>query len=101
MLSRVVPSTSLTMARSPSARQLMKVLLPALRRPTMASFSASSGARRGFVERPRGNVFDDAVEQLVFAAVLLGADAGDVAEAELVELRRLRDEVGGVAPCWR
>ena len=43
-LSRVVPGTSLTIMRSLSARLLMKVLLPVLRRPTMASFSAGSSA---------------------------------------------------------
>ena len=39
-LSRVVPGTSLTIMRSLWARLLMNVLLPVLRRPTMASFSA-------------------------------------------------------------
>ena len=48
-LSRVVPGTSLTIIRSASARLLMNVLLPVLRRPTMASFSAASlgGASSG------------------------------------------------------
>ena len=41
-LSRVVPGTSLTIMRSLSARQLMNVLLPVLRRPTTASFIAIS-----------------------------------------------------------
>ena len=41
-LSRVVPGTSLTIIRSLSARLLMNVLLPVLRRPTMASFRAGS-----------------------------------------------------------
>ncbi len=42
-LSRVVPGTSETITRSAPARLLMKVLLPALRRPTVAIISAASG----------------------------------------------------------
>ena len=43
-LSRVVPGTSLTIIRSALASVLTNVLLPTLRRPTMATFI--SGRRR-------------------------------------------------------
>ncbi len=44
-LSRVVPGTSLTIIRSAWASVLTNVLLPVLRRPTMATFiSGSAGA---------------------------------------------------------
>src|SRR3977135_3669323 len=88
-LSRVVPATSLTIMRSLSARQLMNVLLPVLRRPTMASFIAGSRgapsppARRGGTAAPqRGGLG----QQLVAVAVLAGADAQHAPLAELVKL---------------
>ena len=66
-LSRVVPGTSLTMMRSLSARLLMKVLLPVLRRPTMASFTAGhiAGERRSHQPLPDGGqAILDVVQQL-------------------------------------
>ena len=74
----------------------MNVLLPVLRRPTMASFmrtslggvsSCSASGRRCAIE----------LEQLVLAAILLGADADELSRAELVELGRLRIESRRVA----
>ena len=62
-LSRVVPGTSLTIMRSLWARQLMKVLLPVLRRPTMASFSGSSSAGDPLVGAAAA-ARDQAIEQL-------------------------------------
>ena len=41
-LSRVVPGISLTIIRSALASELMNVLLPTLRRPTMATFISGS-----------------------------------------------------------
>ncbi len=87
-LSRVVPGTSLTIMRSLSARLLMNVLLPVLRRPTMASFSAAffgaassaSGGRQSFA---------DQVEQLVPVAVLLALTQTSL-PSRLVELGGLR-----------
>ena len=65
-LSRVVPATSLTIIRSASARLLMNVLLPVLRRPTMGHFQRrlagplelvgrrqASWTRRSSASRPR------------------------------------------------
>ncbi len=63
-LSRVVPGTSLTIIRSAWASVLMNVLLPTLRRPTMATFitGSSGGVRR---RTPRRQPLDDHVEQLL------------------------------------
>ena len=44
-LSRVVPGTSLTIIRSAWASVLTNVLLPTLRRPTIATFITGSSAR--------------------------------------------------------
>src|SRR5438270_1621867 len=70
-LSRVVPATSLTIMRSSWARALMKVLLPVL--------PADDGQLQGVVQVGRGlraplrQTLVDQLEQLLTAAVLLGA----------------------------
>ena len=97
-LSRVVPGTSLTIIRSLSARLLMKVLLPVLRRPTMASLratglSAFSASPRFLGRQPFGNQ----LQQQVAVAVLLGTDQHQLAAAELVELGRWRLDLRRVA----
>ena len=69
----------------------MNVLLPTLRRPTMASLSATSpGGRLAGVRR---QFRKDRVEQLGLAALLLGADRNRFAVAELEELADLLTEL--------
>ena len=68
-LSRVVPGTSLTIIRSALASVLTNVLLPVLRRPTIATFivGSSGGASNIAIG---GSLRENRVEQLLLAAVL-------------------------------
>ena len=93
-LSRVVPGTSLTIIRGALTSVLMNVLLPTLRRPTIATFisgsvppSAASSSSR------RRQLRDDHVEQHGPIAILHRADAERLARAEPVELVGLHVEV--------
>ena len=73
-LSRVVPGTSLTIIRSAWTSVLMNVLLPTLRRPTMATFiSGSPLSAASSVERRR-QLRDDHVQQHRPVAILQRAD---------------------------
>ena len=73
----------------------MNVLLPVLRRPTMASFMATSRGRPA--SSSAGARRCHAIEQLLLAAVLLGADGEQLAVAELEELGGVRLQFGCVA----
>ena len=92
-LSRVVPGTSLTIIRSAWASVLTNVLLPTLRRPTMASFITPSRRRRA--GRSSAGSSSTAVQQRVPAAILRGAGAHHLA-AELVEFVGLAVQPGVV-----
>ncbi len=84
-LSRVVPGTSLTIIRSAWASVFTKVLLPVLRRPTMATFISASGGSVFSVSLRLGQAFDDHVEQLLVIPILPRAGADQLALAELVK----------------
>ena len=68
-LSRVVPGTSLTIIRSALASVLTNVLLPTLRRPTIATFIAGSVAAAAS-HHFGGSLAMNRVQQLALAAVL-------------------------------
>ena len=90
-LSRVVPGTSLTIIRGALTSVLMNVLLPTLRRPTIATFiSGSVAAFFGLVVERRRQLRDDHVQQHGPVAILQRADAQRLAGAETVELVGLR-----------
>ena len=72
-LSRVVPAHLADDHALALGQALMNVLLPVLRRPTMASFIATWPAAVSS-SPAAGQQFADALEQLVLAAVLHGAD---------------------------
>ena len=95
MLSRVVPGTSETITRSASARLLMNVLLPTLRRPTMASFSADFAGRRPR-RCPAGSFARMASNSSVLAELLIGADGERLAVAQPEELADLLGEFLGI-----
>ena len=93
-LSRVVPGTSLVIIRSACTSVLTSVLLPTLRRPTIATFmTASSGASSSGTVA--GSFSRMAFSSSVLAAVLLRADA-DQLPPQLVELVGLRVQRRGV-----
>ena len=69
-LSRVVPGTSLTIIRSAWASVLTNVLLPTLRRPTMATFITGSSTSCSLWLVDLGQPLDDHVQQHCAAAVL-------------------------------
>ena len=94
-LSRVVPATSLTIMRSLWARQLMKVLLPVLRRPTMASFSTASfgvSSPSGSGSRCRISFRSGSLLRFCWALT-----QSTLLLAELVKLGRLRIDIIGIA----
>ena len=96
-LSRVVPGTSLTIIRSAWASVLTNVLLPVLRRPTMATFITGSSATSRSLPSGGGQSLDDrlqAARRGCDSAVVLMAD--QLAAAELVELVGLGVELAVV-----
>ncbi len=95
-LSRVVPGTSLTIIRSAWTSVLTNVLLPTLRRPTMATFISGSPISSGFSVERRRKMRHDHVQQHRPIAILDGADAERLAAAEPVELVGLAVERFGI-----
>ena len=85
--SRVVPGCSETITRSSPSRALRRLDLPTFGRPRIATRIASSP---GLGRSAPGQARDDRVEQVARAVAVDGRDRDRVAEAEPVELERLR-----------
>ena len=97
-LSRVVPGTSLTIIRSAFASVLTNVLLPTLRRPTIATFitgsstDCSSGDRR--------QALHNHLDQLIAIAVGLRAARPPACPAPADRTRRPVDRATRNPSCW-
>ena len=92
-LSRVVPGTSLTIIRSAWASVFTNVLLPVLRRPTMATFivgSACAVLRPPSTSGSRSTIRSSSKSRLRFCMVLVQTS---LAAAQLVEFVGLRIEL--------
>ena len=97
MLSRVVPATGLVITRSSWASALTNVLLPTLRRPTIASFISGSSADSRIVRLGRRQQRQDRVLEQPRGCGAGGRSTDErLAEAERGEVGRRGVEARGV-----